>query len=90
VLQTETSEQLVELQENLEIYVKSLKNLQKQHGNLTVNTMHKLPNVPLAAAKEGIKFGSIGLFAAFLFYALILIPISVLGTFVEGRFVHGR
>ena len=73
VLQTETSEQLVDLQENLEIYVKSLKNLQKQHGNLTVNTMHKLPNVPLAAAKEGIKFGSIGLFAAFLFYALILI-----------------
>ena len=72
-LQTETSGQLVDLQENLEIYVKSLKNLQKQHGGLIVNTMHKLPNVPLETAKTTIKFGSIGLFAAFLFYALILI-----------------
>ncbi len=73
LLQTETSEQLVDLQENLEIYVKSLKNLQKQHGGLIVNTMHKLPNAPLEGAKTGIKYGSIGLFAAFLFYALILI-----------------
>jgi hypothetical protein len=30
------------------------------------------------------------LFLLVVFYALILIPISVLGTFVEGRFVHGR
>ena len=73
VLQTETSEQLVDLQENLEIYIKSLKNLQKQHGGLIVNSMHKLPNPLLEGGKTGIKFGSIGLFAVFLFYALILI-----------------
>ncbi len=73
VLQTETSEQLVDLQENLEIYVKSLKNLQKQHGGLIVNTMHKLPNALLEGTKTGVKFGAIGMFAIFLFYALILI-----------------
>ena len=73
VLQTETSEQLVDLQENLEVYIKSLKNLQKQHGGLIVNTMHKLPNPLLEGCKTGIKFGSVGLFAIFLFYALILI-----------------
>ncbi|MBR1796761.1 MAG: hypothetical protein IJ757_01910 [Clostridiales bacterium] len=80
VLQTETSEQLVDLQENLEIYIKSLKNLQKQHGDLIVNTMHKLPNVPLETAKTGVKFGSVGLFAAFLFYALILIIKYIVST----------
>lgn len=73
VLQTETSEQLVDLQENLEVYVKSLKNLQKQHGDIVVNTMHKLPNALLEGTKTGIKFGAIGFFAVFLFYALILI-----------------
>ncbi len=73
VLQTETSEQLVDLQENLEIYIKSLKNLQKQHGGLIVNTMHKLPNALLEGTKTGVKFGAIGMFAVFLFYALILI-----------------
>ena len=30
------------------------------------------------------------LFLLVVFYALILIPISVLGTYVEGRFAHGR
>lgn len=73
VLQTETSEQLVDLQENLEIYVKSLKNLQKQHGGLIVNTMHKLPNALLEGTKTGVKFGVVGAAAIFLFYALVLI-----------------
>jgi len=71
-LQTKTSEELVDLQENLEIYIKSLKNLQKQHGDIVVNTMNKMPNAPLEGCKTGIKFGGIAFFAAFLFYALIL------------------
>ena len=72
-LQTETSEQLVTLQENLEIYIRSLKNLQKQNGDLVVNSMNELPSVPLESAKTGIKFGAIAMLAAFLFYALVLV-----------------
>ncbi len=72
-LQTETSEQLMDLQENLEIYIKSLKNLQKQNGDIIVNTKHELPNAMLEGAKTGIKFGAVAVAAVFLFYALILI-----------------
>ena len=79
-LQTQTSEVLVDLQENLEMYIKSLKNLQKQHGDIIVNTMHEMPNVPVEAAKSAIKFGALGLVASFLFYALILIIKYILSS----------
>lgn len=79
-LQTQTSEELVDLQENLEVYIKSLKNLQKQHGDIIVNTMHEMPNVTKEAAKSGIKFGSLGVVASFLFYALILVIKYILSS----------
>ena len=79
-LQTKTSDELVDLQENLEVYIKSLKNLQKQHGDIVVNTMNELPDPLLEGGKTGIKFGLLGMFASFLFYALILIIKYILSS----------
>jgi len=72
-LQTATSEELVDLQENLEVYIKSLKNLQKENGDLIVNSMNELPSAPLEGIKTGVKFGAVVLFAVFLFFNLFII-----------------
>ena len=89
-LQTETSEQLVTLQENLEIYVRSLKNLQKQNDDLIVNSMNELPNAALEGTKTGVKFGAIAAVAAFLFYALVLVVRYIVSAIVltKSQFIN--